>query len=302
MYTAQRNSELGTLNIIGCGRLGGSMAALWAAAGVMRIGCITNRTVVSTERAVSELGAGSACESIDQMSPAQIWMIATPDSQIEGAAERLARAGSVQSGDVVFHCSGALSSRSLGSLTGIGSRVASLHPVRSFARRGLTREDFRGTFCALEGDPQAIELLTQACLALDAKVFTIEANAKALCHAGHVFASNYVVAVAHVAQQLYRAAGLSDDIAQGLTEPLTRSALANMSALGTQAALTGPIVRGELAVVEEHLRAIGEVSPDALSLYTALGGVALRIAEQRGDLDKDQCARVAHALGFDPAE
>ncbi len=292
------NSGVGpeTLNIVGCGKLGRAMAALWVRAGVLRIGAVCNTTRASSEQAVSSLGMGTVCESIAEMPPAQVWMIATPDNEIAPSAERISRGLSVRPRDVVFHCSGALASDTIASLRGQGASIGSLHPVRSFADPELAIKNFTGTYCALEGDSPAVELLRRVCLAIGARVFTIEPQAKVLCHAGHVFASNYLVTVLDVAQRLYRAAGIPDDVVNGLIEPLARSAVENACMLGSERALTGPIVRGECAVLEQHVLALESTSADHAVLYRQLGRAALEIARERGELTDDKLTAISELL------
>jgi predicted short-subunit dehydrogenase-like oxidoreductase (DUF2520 family) len=290
-----------TLNIVGCGKLGRAMAALWRQAGVLRIGAICNSTRASSERAVSILGAGTVCESIAEMPPAEVWMIATPDSEIAPSAERISGSASVRTGDVLFHCSGALTSDVLAPLRGRGASIGSLHPVRSFADAELASKDFAGTFCALEGENPAVDLLVRVCTAVGARVFTIEPQVKALCHAGHVFASNYLVTVLDVAQRLYRAAGLPDDVVKGLIEPLARSAVENVCMLGSERALTGPVVRGDCSVVAEHVRALEVSSAEYTDLYRHLGNAALEIARQRGEASKEELVALAELLGIERA-
>jgi predicted short-subunit dehydrogenase-like oxidoreductase (DUF2520 family) len=279
-----------TLNVVGCGKLGRTMTALWLRERTFRLGSICNRAKESSERAVAELGAGTAADSLEQMPAAPVWMIATPDSEIRATAERLASAGALQPRDIVFHCSGALSSEILEPLRMRGASLGSLHPIRSFADPMLAVESFPGTYCALEGDKDALELLERACLSLQARVFAIDARSKLVCHAGHVFASNYFVALLDVAQRLYRAAGLPEDVVVGLSEPIVRSALDNLLALGPHKALTGPIVRGETRLVEDQIRALHEISPAYVTLYRELGQAALEIARERGDLPPEKVA------------
>ncbi len=223
-------------------------------------------------------------------------MIATPDSDISHSAEQILSAGTVRSGDIVFHCSGALAADVMACLRVQGASIGSLHPIRSFADPELVVENFEGTFCALEGDHGAIEVLQTICLAIGARLFTLEARAKVLCHAGHVFASNYLVALLDVAQGLYRTAGLPDEVVRGMIEPLARSAVENVCKLGSQRALTGPIVRGEYDVLSEHLRILEDTSPAHATLYRYLAHAALEITRQRGELSEEKLQMITQLV------
>jgi predicted short-subunit dehydrogenase-like oxidoreductase (DUF2520 family) len=63
--------------------------------------------------------------------------------------------------------------------------------------------------------------------------------------------------------------------------PLVQGTLQNVKKLGWKGALTGPVARGDIATVREHLRAL-EAAPEAREVYLALGRQTLRMAAERG--------------------
>ena len=77
-----------TLSCIGAGRLGQTLCHLLAQRSDISIGQIINSTQVSSQRAVDFIGCGSAA-TIDDLKQADIWLIATPDNQIESTAKQL---------------------------------------------------------------------------------------------------------------------------------------------------------------------------------------------------------------------
>jgi len=125
--------------------------------------------------------------------------------------------------------------------------------------------------------------------------FRITGKAKAIYHAGAVFASNYFVVVQAVAQRLLRHAGLTDAAAWQALRPLVEGTLENLSHDQPKDALTGPVVRGDDSTIRRHLESL--TKDDAL-LYRALGRAALELAEKRG-MDEATAARVADALATD---
>jgi predicted short-subunit dehydrogenase-like oxidoreductase (DUF2520 family) len=66
------------------------------------------------------------------LQPANIWLIATPDSQIEIAYKQLQASGALDQGAIVFHCSGSIGAAVLNS-NNSDIHVASVHPIHSFA-------------------------------------------------------------------------------------------------------------------------------------------------------------------------
>ena len=147
-----------TLNIIGAGRVGRTLAALWRQRCVFDIQGVLNRTLGSARAAVAFIGAGRAAATLGAMHSAEVWMLATPDSAIAYTAAQLAASGLLRADDVVFHCSGALPSGEMRAAIVADVAVASVHPLKSFADPGDAMLTFAGTHCAAEGDAVALAL------------------------------------------------------------------------------------------------------------------------------------------------
>ncbi len=56
----------------------------------MRIGCIMNRSEASSQRAVEKTGAGKPVGCLEEMQPAEFWLIGTNDDQVEHVARAMA--------------------------------------------------------------------------------------------------------------------------------------------------------------------------------------------------------------------
>ncbi|WP_043315634.1 Rossmann-like and DUF2520 domain-containing protein [Microbulbifer sp. HZ11] len=270
-----------TLNIIGAGRLGQTLAALWHRRGVFAIGGILNRQTASATRARAFIGAGTVIDTLHAMPPAEIWLLAVPDDRIEATATALAPIFQTQAAHpLVFHCSGALPAAVL---THCGeANLASAHPVHSFAdpRRSLT--DLPGATVALEGAPQGVKVLESAFLALDCRCIHLSPEQKVLYHAGSVMACNYLTVLLEQSLQLFDAAGIDRETAMRLLEPIVLQTARNNFALGPEQALTGPLVRGDLATVARQLSALQHASPETERLYRTLGLAALPLAKKTG--------------------
>jgi predicted short-subunit dehydrogenase-like oxidoreductase (DUF2520 family) len=71
-----------------------------------------------------------------------------------------------------------------------------------------------------------------------------------------------------------RAAGLSRKQSRQLSEPIIRQTLENYWDVGPDRSFSGPIIRGDSAVVAKHL-AIMRRHPHARAVYVALAKLAL---------------------------
>jgi predicted short-subunit dehydrogenase-like oxidoreductase (DUF2520 family) len=269
-----------TLNIIGCGKVGRTLARLWADGRYFSVQDIENRSLASAESAVAFIGAGRTVENETELRPAAAWMIAATDDRIAGCCERIAVTGKIQPGNIVFHCSGALNSSVLAAAAECGAAVASAHPVASFAEPEHTVARFAGSYCSLEGDAPALEVLGAAFAGIGGKVLRISADTKIIYHAGAVFASNYLVAVLDAALRAYELSGVPRAIALELMRPLVQGSVDNVFALGTKKALTGPIARGDMELVKNQYAALAASDPSLSLLYGQLAQMTARLAER----------------------
>lgn len=259
-----------TMNIIGCGNVGRVFGKLFAATGVFTIQDIHNRSLASAQAGAAFVGAGRVKTSLADLRPADIWMLTVSDDQIAQFCAALIDNHCLHAGNIVFHCSGALSSRVLQAATGLGVKLASIHPIRSFADPVNVANDFSDTFCGVEGDPEALAVLLPALAAIKARTLAIDPSAKTLYHAASVFACNYPASLIDFALQAYVAAGIPEALALELAEPLVKESIANIFRMGPALALTGPISRNDMAIVARHQEAIDAWSQDAGKVYRAL--------------------------------
>lgn len=269
-----------TLNLVGAGHVGRALGRLFAARGAFTLQDVLTRSDSSAHQAVAFIGAGQARAALAQMRAAQVWMLAVGDDAIAPTCEALAQTGQL-AGAVVFHCSGAKASGELQAARAAGAFVASVHPVRSFADPQAVAADFAGTYCGIEGDPQALAVLEPAFEAIGARLVRIDPAAKTVYHAAAVFASNYLVTVLDAALRAYEAAGVPPQVARELARPLATEALANVFRLGPEAALSGPVARGDMATVARQQQAVTQWDAATGRLYQALVPPTVDLARRK---------------------
>jgi predicted short-subunit dehydrogenase-like oxidoreductase (DUF2520 family) len=287
-----------TLNIIGAGRVGRTLGALWQRHGAFVLQDVLTGRPESAHAAVAVMGGGRAVSRLDEMRPADVWMLTPPDDRIAACSEALAGSGRLRPGDVVFHCSGALASNELAAAEARGACAASMHPLKSFADPAAT-QSFAGTFCTAEGAAAALATLKPAFERIGARISEIDARAKTLYHAASVVVCNDLTALMEAGLRCYERAGIARETARPMMEPLVRETLDNVFRLGTVRALTGPVARGDEAVVERHLRALAECGADELAIYRALGRVAVALAREQGRADADALDHIIRMLDRD---
>ena len=288
---------LPTLNVIGAGRLGKTLARLWSQRGVFAIAGICNRTLESAAAAREFIGAGTACARIDDLADADCWLIATSDSDIAATAQLLAehlnatpRTGVPR---LVFHCSGALPASALAACR--PACLASAHPVHSFAEPQRSLNSFAGSTVALEGDAEGRKILGPAFTTLQCELLTLDPQQKVLYHAGSVMACNYLTVLLGQSLDVLAAAGVDEDAARKLLEPIVTQTVRNNFALGPVTALTGPIARGDADTVARQLHALDAVDVSIADSYRILGLAGVKLAEQAG-LDREKAQQLNDIL------
>jgi predicted short-subunit dehydrogenase-like oxidoreductase (DUF2520 family) len=272
--------------IVGAGRVGLTLA---------RALVLSGTPVRLLVRHARRLPSGLPDPELDwraALAAATLVIIAVPDDAITTAASQVAKVGKVGAGHVVLHTSGLRGSDALAPLASSGASLGSLHPLQTFADAQGDPDALKGTPAVLEGAPAAIHAARQFAAALGmAPIIEMSPAGKALYHAAAVFSSNYVVALAAVAERLAREAG-AGDASSHLFSALLANTVRNLSQDDPATALTGPIRRGDVGTVEAHLRALSGADR---ALYVALGREALRLA-RAGGLEESEARRMEQVL------
>ncbi len=269
-----------TFNVIGCGRVGQTLAALLHQHAQVQVQDLYSRSFSSAEQAAMFVGAGQPVAELPQMRTADVWLLSVPDAQVGAAAQALAEAqGAKLAGAIVFHNSGFLSAAELQPLQALGCHVASAHPVLNFASPDTGVRQFAGTPCGLEGDATALAWLHTALTAIGGRCFEIASADKPLYHAAAVFSSNFTVVLQGIAQDAWQTAGVPPDLMRPLTEALLKSTVDNVLAMGPAKALTGPAARGDTAVVQAQGAIVQSWNAPAGEIYKALSELAAKLKQ-----------------------
>jgi predicted short-subunit dehydrogenase-like oxidoreductase (DUF2520 family) len=285
-----------TLNIIGAGRVGRTLASLWEEQRAFAIQDILDGTTPGAASAAAFIGGGLPVQGVEDLRPADVWMLTTPDRRIRGTCEKLAASGLLRPGDIVFHCSGSMSSAELAAAAAVGAHIASVHPLKTFADPRDAVRTFARTYCAAEGESVALDVLVPAFERIGGRIARIDAQHKTVYHAASVIVCNYLTALMETGLRCYEQAGLSRATASAMIEPIVQETVQNVFQLGTARALTGPISRGDDAVVARHLDALDAGNPQVAAIYRDLGGVAVELAREQGEAEDEALARIEALL------
>ena len=271
-----------TLNVIGCGRVGTTLAALFHRHGVCHVQDIYSRTLGNAQDAAQIIESGNCVTQISDMRPADIWMLSVPDAYVAAVAsslsEHVATFPRVLEKPTAFHCSGFLPASILKPLQTLEWLTASVHPVFNFADPARCVSQFMGTPCGLEGDEKAISLISGLLTAIGGKCFSVQTESKPLYHAAAVFSSNFLSVIQAIAREAWCAAGVPETLIPLVHESLLRGSIENLLAMGPAQAITGPAARGDTAVVSAQGASVTQWHPDAGDVYKLMSLLARRLS------------------------
>ena len=227
------------MGIVGAGRVGTALAAALRDAGA------------AVDGPHGRGGRPTGCDAI---------VLCVPDAEIPAAAEAVTAAA-----PLVGHTSGATP---LSALAHAGVPGFGLHPLQSFAHPGVR---FEGAGAAVAGtSPEALAFATALAERLGMTPFEIDDDGRAAYHAAASVASNFLVTLQAAAEAVAAGAGLTREEARALLAPLVRQTAENVAELGPEAALTGPIARGDETTVAAQRAAVEEAAPELLDLFDEL--------------------------------
>lgn len=273
------------LGFIGAGKVGSAMAILLQQAGY-EIAGVASRSQISAQKLALRLRVPIFTPK-ELASKSDVLFITTSDDAIASVAADLAEQRAIRPGQIMIHMSGAHSSSLLSPCAEIGAVALSVHPIQSFASVDRAIALIPDSYFSIEGDEGGYDFAREIVEKLKGKHFILKSESKVLYHAAATTASNYLVGLLSVTQELLDVAGVPNDVGLQAFLPLVEGTLENVRKLGITGALTGPISRGDISTVSKHLKAMKDL-PQILDVYKTLGLVTVEVALKKGTINEEQ--------------
>ncbi|EYE88850.1 hypothetical protein Q428_05570 [Fervidicella metallireducens AeB] len=276
------------IGFIGAGKVGCAYGRYLKEKGLNIVG-FSSKNIKSAEEAADFTKSSSL--SIDSLlSESNYIFITTPDDVISQVWNQLKSFNLKDK--KIFHMSGSLSSEVFEGIDEYGALGYSLHPIFPISDKSAYKYLGSAVF-TIEG--KKVEKIKGFLSAASINYFQIDSKVKGKYHAAAVFASNYVVCLAKIAKELLAECGIPEVYAEKALYPLMSGAIENIKKEGIEAALTGPIIRGDVGTVEKHKENLEEYN----EIYSSLGKIAVSIALNRGKINDTQAEILLKVLGGD---
>jgi predicted short-subunit dehydrogenase-like oxidoreductase (DUF2520 family) len=277
------------VGIISAGRVGTALGVALERADHVVVAC-SAISLASRQRAQRRLPDTPVVSPPDVAAGAELLLLSVPDSELAGLVSGLAANSAVRPGTIVAHTSGANGVGILAPLTQDGCVPLAIHPAMTFTGSDEDISRLPDTcFAITAADDVGYAIGQSLALEMGGEPFCVREEARVLYHAALAHAGNHIVTVLADALDALRAAlrgsellgqQTVDDqpggIAERIVGPLARAALENTLQRG-QAALTGPVARGDAVAVAAHLAALAGVDPELADAYRV---TALRTARR----------------------
>jgi predicted short-subunit dehydrogenase-like oxidoreductase (DUF2520 family) len=259
------------VGVIGAGRVGAVLASALRARG-HEIVSVAGESDASLRRAADLLPGVPVAKPTAVARTCDVLLLTVPDDMLDNVVSQLAASGALHAGQYVVHTSGSHGLHVLEPAARVGARVVALHPALTFT--GTARDLGRLADCVfgVTAGPGERDWAQALVAELGGEVMWVPEDRRSLYHAGLAHGANHLVTLVSQAMELLGAAGADDPA--GVLRPLLVAALDNALAEG-DAALTGPIVRGDVKTVRAHLAEIAAAAPDTLPSYVALARATL---------------------------
>lgn len=278
--------------MIGAGRVGAVLAAALREAGYP-ISAVAGESTASRTRIETLLPGVRVDKPTAVARSCDLLLLTVPDDMLANVAAMLSASGAIRSGQVVVHTAGKHGLGVLEPAAACGARVLAMHPALTFTgtERDLAR--LPGCVYGVTATADTRALAERIAGDLDSSVMWVPESGRALYHAALAHGANHLVTLVAQAMELLEEAGASDPAAT--LRPLLAAALDNALAEG-DAALTGPIVRGDVETVRAHLHDIAAHAPDTLESYVALARATANRAVLDGRLLPIRAAKLTRVL------
>jgi predicted short-subunit dehydrogenase-like oxidoreductase (DUF2520 family) len=280
------------VGVVGAGRVGAVLAAALRAAG-HEIVAAAGESDASRTRIADLLPGVPTLKPTAVARACDLLLLTVPDDMLGNVVTTLSDAGAIRPGQYVVHTSGRHGLDVLRPAADLGARVVAMHPAMTFTGTAIDLDRLSGCVFGLTAGAAERPIAEGLVADLGGTPMWVPEEMRTLYHAGLAHGANHLVTLVTQAMEMLAAAGADDPA--GTLRPLLTAALDNALEHG-DAALTGPIVRGDVNTVRAHLADIRANAPQTLTSYVVLARSTLDRAVTDGRVLPIRAAAILRVL------
>jgi len=210
---------------------------------------------------------------------ADLLLIAVADTALDAEVKKLAGARC----RVVLHVSGSRTAAALAPLARPATALGSLHPLLPFP--SVLETPPESIVFGVDGDAPARDLAARLARAWGGSTVEIPPESRLLYHFAATLAAGGVASVLGGAAALARRLGLGTGVLEGYRR-LANAALNSVDLNAAGAGVTGPVARGDSALVLAQWEALATVDPALLAASRSIARLTLAAIVEKGVLNE----------------
>ncbi|RNF97381.1 Rossmann-like and DUF2520 domain-containing protein [Streptomyces botrytidirepellens] len=255
-----------TVGVVGAGRVGPALAASLRLAGHRPVAA-SGVSDASVSRAAALLPEVPIVPPAEVLARAELVLLTVPDDALPELVAGLAETGAVRPGQLLVHTSGRYGTAVLEPALRAGALPLALHPVMTFTGTPVDVQRLAGCSFGVTA-PEELRLAAEALvIEMGGEPEWVAEESRPLYHAALAIGANHLVTLVAQAMELLRASGV--EAPDRMLGPLLGAALDNSLRSG-DAALTGPVARGDAGTVAAHVQELRRHAPQAVAGYLAM--------------------------------
>ncbi len=255
-----------SVGVVGAGRVGAVLGAALAQAG-HRVVAVSGVSDASRRRAEALLPGVPVLPPTEVLASAELVLLTVPDDVLPDLVAGIAAAGGVRSGQLIAHTSGRYGVAVLDPVTRLGALPLALHPAMTFTGRPEDLARLAGACFGMTAPGPLRPIAEVLVVEMGADPQWVEEDARPLYHAALAGGANHLATLVNESVDLLHRCGVAEP--ERLLAPLLGASLDNALRSG-DAALTGPVARGDAGTVAAHVAVLRQVSPDTAAAYIAM--------------------------------
>lgn len=281
-----------SVGVVGAGRVGAVLAAAFRAAGYPVVGA-AGESAASRTRIETLLPGVPVAKPTAVARACDLLLLTVPDDSLDNVVRMLVASGAIRAGQLVVHTSGRHGIDVLEPAVSVGARAVAMHPAMTFTGTDVDLHRLAGCVFGVTCGPAERTVVQELVHDLSARPMWLDEADRGLYHVALAHGANHLVTLVGQAMELLRASGAADPSA--VLRPLLTAALDNVLDYG-DAALTGPIVRGDLETVAAHLATLATGPRDVVQSYVVLARATAHTAVLDGRLEPRRAAAIIGLL------
>jgi predicted short-subunit dehydrogenase-like oxidoreductase (DUF2520 family) len=280
------------IGIVGVGKVGAVLGAALARTGhlIVAASAVSEQSLA---RAAALLPDTPIAAPDDVVAASDLVVLAVPDDALSPLVAGLATTGGWRAGQLALHTSGRSGLAPLAPAIDQGVGGMAIHPAMSFTGTEMDLQRLRDCCFGVTAPPDLVAVAQALVVEMGGEPVLIDEFDRVRYHLGLVHGSNYCITLVAQAMEILRGAGVGDP--GRVLRPLMNAALDNALRAG-DAALTGPVARGDAGTVAEHFHVLRDEEPDVQQVYRVLAAATLARARRQGRLGAVAAGALADVL------